>query len=173
MIFTANNLTDQDQMNNILGAAPLLMAFIECSNELQLHAKEMLTILQDPEADSEDRDLALMTLADILFPNTHEGDQMLGLDMKIAEELARDTTESKLVLEQMDEEESTFARKLESIMADRGLTQAELASRIGVGQSAIAMMLKRECRPQKRTIRRLAEGLQVSPCELWPSFDDK
>jgi hypothetical protein len=31
-------------------------------------------------------------------------------------------------------------------------------------------MLNRRCRPQKETIRRLAEALQVQPQELWPDL---
>jgi len=45
----------------------------------------------------------------------------------------------------------------------RGLTQAALAERIGVGQPAISMMLSRKCRPQRHTIEKLAAALQMAP----------
>lgn len=48
------------------------------------------------------------------------------------------------------------------------MTQDQLAEKIGVGQPAISMMLKRQCRPQKRTVQRLAEALGVAAEELWP-----
>jgi transcriptional regulator with XRE-family HTH domain len=53
-------------------------------------------------------------------------------------------------------------------MDKAGLTQEQLAEKIGVGQPAISMMLKRQCRPQKRTVQRLAEALGVAAEELWP-----
>jgi lambda repressor-like predicted transcriptional regulator len=51
-----------------------------------------------------------------------------------------------------------------------GVTQVQLAETIGVGQSAIAMMLQRECRPQRRTVARMAEALGVTPETLWPEL---
>src|SRR5207245_2318087 len=122
----------------------LLQAFIECSTELQQHAKAMLSVYLDPETNDEDRFLAASTLADILFPNTHEGDKMLGLDLKVAEEIALQSPEANAALAEMDHEEAIFAARLETIMRDREINQTELGRRIGVGQPAISMMLKRE-----------------------------
>jgi transcriptional regulator with XRE-family HTH domain len=70
----------------------------------------------------------------------------------------------------MDREEATFADRLRAVMQERGVTQEQLAERIGVGQSAIAMMLQRQCRPQRRTVSRMAEALEVPPDRLWPAF---
>lgn len=153
--------------------AIVLQAFLECSPELQEHAKKMLAAMLDSSADHDDREAAGITLADILFPNTHEGDKMLGLDLLEAEKMARQNPESNQVLSVMDEEESFFASRLAKIMTDQNVTQVELASRIGVGQPAISMMLARSCRPQKRTIAKLAEALGVTSADLWPSFSEK
>jgi DNA-binding XRE family transcriptional regulator len=71
---------------------------------------------------------------------------------------------------QMDQAETAFSAALTRLMAVRQLTQAQLAERIGVGQSAIAMLLKRRCRPQRRTLGKLAEALSVPVDELWPGF---
>jgi transcriptional regulator with XRE-family HTH domain len=49
------------------------------------------------------------------------------------------------------------------------MTQAQLADKLGLGQPAISMMLQRNCRPQKRTVVRLADALGVAPEELWPT----
>lgn len=162
--------SEQDAIiSTIQGVAPLFQAFLECSQELQQHAKTMFAVFHDSDATDEDRYLAAATLADILFPNTHEGDKLLGLDLVAAEQLAKvHHPESQAVLDQMDAEEATFAVRLEQAMAERNITQSELARRIGVGQPAIANMLKRECRPQKRTVARLAEALGMQPAELWP-----
>jgi len=70
----------------------------------------------------------------------------------------------------MDQAETAFSAALTRLMAVRQLTQAQLAERIGVGQSAIAMLLKRRCRPQRRTLGKLAEALSVPVDELWPGF---
>lgn len=161
---------EQEVVSQIQGAAPLLLAFIECSTELQQHAKEMLTVYLDPETDEDDRFLAASTLADILYPNTHEGDRMPGMDLVEAEKIARGSPEADAVLTGMDREEETFAVSLEAAMHAKGMTQTDLAKQIGVGQSAISMMLKRQCRPQRRTVQRIADALGVSPEKLWPGF---
>jgi DNA-binding XRE family transcriptional regulator len=71
---------------------------------------------------------------------------------------------------QMDQAEAVFAATLARLMAGRQLTQAQLAVQIGVGQSAISMLLKRRSRPQRRTLGKLAEALGVPVEELWPGF---
>ena len=166
-----SQMKEQELFTQVQGGAHLLQAFMECSTELQQHAKEMLKVLLDPEGNDEDRFLATSTLADLLFPNMHEGDKLLGLDLKVAEEIATQSSpEAAAVLAEMDREEEVFAVRLEEVMRDRGINQTELARRVGIGQSAISMMLKRACRPQKRTITKLAEALSVSPDELWSGF---
>lgn len=162
--------TENQIVNVIRSAAPLFQAYLECSDELQKHANEMFAALQDPNLSDEEKEFAVITLADILFPNMHEGDKMLGLDLSNAEEIAKEHhPESKAVLEKMDAEEETFAERLTSLMSKRGVTQVELADRIGVGQPAISMMMKRECRPQRRTVEKIANALGVSPSDLWPN----
>jgi transcriptional regulator with XRE-family HTH domain len=56
-------------------------------------------------------------------------------------------------------------------MKKHGMTQAELAEKTDVNQPAIANMLSRECRPQRRTIAKLAAAFGVEPEELWPFKD--
>ena len=73
----------------------------------------------------------------------------------------------------MDHEEATFAERLREVMKKKAVTQEQLADRIGVGQPAISLMLQRACRPQKRTVFRLAEALGVSPDELWPNIKEQ
>lgn len=68
----------------------------------------------------------------------------------------------------MDREEVTFAERLRGVMEEKGVTQQTLADRVGVGQPAIAMMLARQCRPQQRTVVKLAQALGVDRSELWP-----
>jgi lambda repressor-like predicted transcriptional regulator len=147
--------------------APLFQAYLECGDELQVHAQKLFKILSDPKTDADDRALAAMTLADVLFPNFHEGE--LGSDLEECETMAKATPESRETRARMDDEEAAFADRLRAVMKERGVTQVQLAERLGVGQSAIAMMLQRQCRPQRRTIARMAEALGVQPESLWPS----
>jgi transcriptional regulator with XRE-family HTH domain len=72
------------------------------------------------------------------------------------------------VQERIEREVQRFADTLAQMLAEKKMTQAELAQRIGVGQSAISMMLSRKCRPQPRTLGKLAEALGVSVETLWP-----
>ena len=151
--------------------ARMFRAYMECSDELQQSAVAMINAIVDPESDEDDRVLAQMTLADILFPNPHNGLQ--GTDLVECEAIgAEDEEETRAELERMDRQEATFAERLRAEMKAKDITQVELAEKIGVGQSAIAMMLARECRPQRRTIRRLANALGVSCESLWPGYAD-
>lgn len=164
---TVNEHNDEKySINEILRCAPLLQAYLECGDELQAHVRELLAILADPQTDDDDRALTAMTLADVLFPNRHEGE--LGSDLKECEAMgAQHSEETRTTLERMDREEACFAERLRDLMQKRGVTQTQLAEQIGVGQSAIAMMLQRQCRPQRRTVARIAEALKVRPEELW------
>jgi DNA-binding XRE family transcriptional regulator len=152
-------------------AAKFLRAYLECSDEIQAGIREMLDILNDPETDEDDRDMTLITLADALFPNLHEG--KLGMDLEESEKLgAGYSEEMRSVVEELDQEEATFATRLRDAMAKCEMTQEDLAQKIDVGQPAISNMLKRQCRPQRRTVRRIAEALGVTPEDLWPGFKD-
>jgi predicted XRE-type DNA-binding protein len=93
--------------------------------------------------------------------------------MQEGNELARQSPETASQLMKMDHEEEEFAVRLEEAMRQQGVDQAELARRLGIGQSAISMMMKRECRPQRRTITRRVEALSVLPDDLWPGFSTR
>lgn len=82
----------------------------------------------------------------------------------------RMTPELRELRARMDKVEAAFAATLARLLAERQLTEAELAERIGVGRPAISMLLKRRCRPQRRTLSKLAEALGVPVDELWPGF---
>ena len=71
----------------------------------------------------------------------------------------------------MDCQETAFADRLHELMELKRVTQQELSNRVGCSQPAISQMLNRKCRPQKKTILKLAEALQVQPQELWPDIE--
>ncbi len=157
----------QNALETIIGAK-FLHAYLECSDKMQAVVRNSLAILADPETDDDDRQMTLATLAEALFPHPHKG--QLGMDLAESEkDTAEQNAELRAIVAEMDHEEHTFADRLAALMKQQGLTQFQLAEKIGVGQPAISNMLNRTCRPQKRTIVRLAEALGVSPKELWPS----
>lgn len=154
-----------------LQGAKFLHAYLECSNAIQKSIIELLGVVCDKDVDADDRDMALFTLADCLFPNLHEG--KLGLDLEESEEMgASYSDEMRAAIKELDQEEVTFAERLKLEMDRLGLTQETLAEKVGVGQSAISNMLLRQCRPQRKTILRFADALGVSPDSLWPTFSD-
>jgi lambda repressor-like predicted transcriptional regulator len=155
----------------LLQAANFLRAYVECSNEIQAGIRGMLEIVNNPNTDEDDRDMTLLTLADALFPNPHNG--KLGMDLEESEKLgAGYSEEMQTTLDEMDREEATFAARLRKAMETQGINQEQLAAKTGVGQPAISNMLNRQCRPQRRTVLRLAEALNAAPEELWPGFKD-
>lgn len=58
--------------------------------------------------------------------------------------------------------------ELRRLRKNRGLTQAELARRVGVNQSLIASIELGYYRPYPRIRRRIAEVLGVLPEDIWP-----
>lgn len=149
--------------------AHLLCAFRECSGEVQEVILEMAKIVEDPHATEDEREAAVATIAEALFPSGVNG--TLGIDLDEVEGLASRRGE-KDVLEEMDQEEATFADRVNALLAQKGMTQGQLADAIGVGQPAVSMMLSRNCRPQRRTVEKMAKALKVSPEDIWPGFKD-
>jgi lambda repressor-like predicted transcriptional regulator len=150
-----------------LQGAKFLHAYLECSDEIQAGIRSMLKILVDSDADPDDVEMTLHTLADTLFPNPHNG--QLGMDLAESEQMgAVYSPEMKEAIDNMDREEAMFADRLEAIMKERKLSQEGLAKLVGVGQPAISNMLNRQCRPQRATIKRFADALGVAPDALWP-----
>src|SRR5262249_2395447 len=159
----------QAEMNTQISQlfATCLCAFRECSDEIQAMIVEMAAIANDPEATPEEREAAVATIAEALFPPGDDGS--LGVDLETFE--ARDAAgPEKSILEAMDAEEATFSDRLAAMLRDKQVTQVQLAELIGGGHSAISMMLARRCRPQRRTVEKIAGALGVDPEELWPGF---
>ena len=160
-------LTPEIEKLALLQATKFLRAYLECSDEIQAGIREMMEILNDPGTEEDDRDMTLLTLADALFPNPHEG--KLGLDLEESERIGAEYSEEmRIALEEMDKEEETFAARLRSLMESRGITQQQLAETLQIGQPAISNILNRQCRPQRKTVLRIAKALGVEPDSLWP-----
>ena len=158
------------EISAIQAASPIVLAFAECDEELRVEALELFKALASGKLDEEQRIATTALLAEILFPNAdHNG--LPGLDLEEAEQMSRQVNpEATDTLERMDAEEADFAQRLRQVMEARNLTQAQLASAVGIGQPAVSMMLNRTCRPQRKTVQRFAEALGVEPEELWPGI---
>jgi len=141
--------------------AMLFHAFNACSPEVQTIIKEMGEIIVDESVPVDEKVHAVDVVVEALFPaltaEIREGDNGF-MNSPQAEEARAD----------LDKEEETFANRLRDLMDSKGMTQDALAKATGVGQSAISNMLKRCCRPQQRTIARLAAALGAEPSDLWP-----
>jgi len=149
----------------------LMRQLLECSDEVRRVALDMLCVMNDPSATSAEKERASMTFADALFPNSDETGEY-GMDLHLSESgaasrfpaLARE-------VEKMDTQEATFAERLNQLMRAKCISQTALATLTGCSQPAISQMLKRKCRPQKRTILKVANALNVPASELWPDIE--
>jgi lambda repressor-like predicted transcriptional regulator len=151
--------------------AQVFQAYLECSDEVQQAVRAMVDVVNSPDATQEECEAALITIQDALFPATHDGE--LGVGLEEAERLAADKFKDvRSAVEQLDQQEATFADRVSDLLEAKGMTQGDLAAEIGVKQPAISMMLSRNCRPQRRTIEKIAEALKVAPEAIWPGFND-
>jgi len=100
----------------------------------------------------------------------HKGE--LGIDLGDVKVLKLDGPEPSTFEQAMAEQEATFATRLASLLETQNISQQELAAKIGVGQPAISMMLARDCRPQRRTIQKLADAFGIQPDQLWPGYSE-
>jgi lambda repressor-like predicted transcriptional regulator len=158
------------QVSALQAASPIVLALAECDEELRAEAIELFKQLSNGDLDEEQRFATTALLAEILFPNTDDKG-ISGLDLAEAEAIGPAVNpEAREALDRMDREEAIFAQRLHDSMEAKGLTQAKLADKVGIGQPAVSMMLNRACRPQRKTVVRFAEALGVRPEELWPAF---
>ena len=161
---SAANFTVADILESQLRLLPkFFCAFQECSPEIQDIVLRMARIIGDPEAAEDEREHAFDTFLEALLPG-------YTADFREMHEQIIRSPEGVRLRETLHQEEAAFAERLKRIMEEQGVSQQELAGKVGVGQPAISNMLNRQCRPQRRTVRRLAQALGVSPDELWSGF---
>ncbi len=155
---TAANLIE----NNVWAYMQVQCALDECSADLQDVVKEMLEIFRSSDSTKDEQQLAVHTIVDLLFPS-------------VAQDLVDDARrynladEGKAESSKLTSEEDFFSKQVSKLMGDRELSQTDLAARIGVSQSAISNLLSRKCRPQARTVKKIAEALGVEEALIWPS----
>jgi predicted XRE-type DNA-binding protein len=145
--------------------ADVFRAYSECNDAVQEVIRDMVEIVNGTESTAEEIDAALLTIAEALFPSPQSGS--LGEDLDECEETAPQRIRTKL--EEADADEAAFAERVNGLLEKKQMTQGDLAAAIGVGQPAVSMMLSRNCRPQRRTIEKIATALGVSESEIWPA----
>ena len=138
-------------------------AYDNASPEIRDIVDTMAQIYNDPTSDEDERRAAIDTLDEALFPTITNGEFGIPLDETFADNdgIPIDDTKGR-------RNEKIFAWKVKAAMKRRGMTQAQLAKKIGIGQPAVAMLLSRTCRPQKATVGRIAKALDLDPNDLWP-----
>ena len=128
-------------------------------------------VVLNDDASEDDKFDALISIADALYPNPFQGKH--GMDLEESEsETAVQNAELAAIVADMNREEATFAGNLKRILEAKDMTQTQLAFAAGLGQSAIANLIARDCRPQKRTVFKLAAALEVEPSVLWPGITE-
>jgi DNA-binding Xre family transcriptional regulator len=148
--------------------AHFFQAYLECEPPIQEVIRQMTAIVDDPEADEDDRAMAVATLHEAFFPSRSGDDGLLGVDLEQEERESAKEEESALAA--LDAEEDAFAGRVKAILHDLNMTQEQLAAALDIGQPAVSMLLSRKSRPQRRTVERIARALGVSPGDLWPGF---
>ncbi len=149
-----------------------LGALTECSDDVQQVVVSLLNVVKDPCAMASERTRALTTIADALYLNPCEEDGEYGQDLAASEAYVAERSPSLArEVAKMNVQEATFSQRLRELMDAKRISQQELANRAGCSQPAISQMLNRACRPQKKTILKLAEALNVHPREIWPDID--
>ncbi len=66
----------------------------------------------------------------------------------------------------MGEGENMDKKKLVNLMADKNMTQAELADRAGLSRASVNKLLKHGSKPRLDTLGKIAKVLGVKPSEL-------
>jgi lambda repressor-like predicted transcriptional regulator len=143
--------------------ATLLRAYQECSSDIQQIVDDMVQIIVSPDSTSDERDHATDAVIEALFPS-------LTVDVLSYFDSQRNRPEFIEARKELDEQERHFAETVKGLMEERNMTQQRLAELTGVSQPAISNMLNRQCRPQQRTVAKVAEALGVEPESLWPTL---
>jgi lambda repressor-like predicted transcriptional regulator len=146
------------------GFAATLPRYLGCSTPLQGVVRDLVQLFHDPTIQAEERQRILRALAVTLYQYAEDRPP----EHQEPSPVRPAVPEHGVWRRRLEQEEEVFVTNLKRLMSERRLTQADLAQRAGLSQPAISMMLARKYRPQRRTVRLLAQVLGVSEGELWP-----
>jgi lambda repressor-like predicted transcriptional regulator len=139
-------------------------AYDQCDEEVREVIDEMVGIVSSENATDDEKESATLTIVEALFPSW-------AVDVLDHCERVRKSPAARARSLEMAEEQRLFADRVQARMTEVGATQESLAESIGIGQPAISNLLNRKCRPQKRTVLRIAKALEFDPEELWPGIN--
>jgi transcriptional regulator with XRE-family HTH domain len=146
-------------------------AVVGSSDQLQQDVLQMVEIVANEERPANERQRALMTIADALHLNPDK-DGRYGMNLVESEaDAAKEYPQLARKVEAMNNQEAEFAERLRTIMKDKNISQSQLAERINCSQPAVSQMLNRKCRPQRKTLNKIAAALGVDARELWPDLE--
>jgi lambda repressor-like predicted transcriptional regulator len=146
--------------------AQVLAAYLEKRSVVQAVIRDLVNLCMVEKVPPEERGWAETALQDALFRHQSSPENRRGRVVSVEE--TRQLAGVREAHQRMEEEERMFAANLVRLLEEKNISQAELARRVGVQPSAISMMLSRRCRPQRRTVEKMAQALAVDLRELWP-----
>ena len=146
--------------------AQIQMAYTECDDAVKAIVDQLLRIVVKEDISVEERARAVVTIVDALFPG-----RMEDVADRIRTHFSMQSSEAREARIEMEDEEQLFTDRVAQCMKKANVTQAVLAKKVGIGQPAVSMLLNRKCRPQKRTVRKIAKALGVQADYLWPNID--
>lgn len=136
-------------------------AMQECDPKIADIVSDMGEILLCDESTDDEKTMAVDTIEDAIFP-------CLSVDLREFLDQFETSTAAEQIKKGLNEEEVHFSDKVRELMSEREISQQQLADAIGVTQPAVSLLLNRECRPQRRTVQRIAKALDVDVSEIWP-----
>jgi lambda repressor-like predicted transcriptional regulator len=146
------------------GFAALLPRYLDCSAPMQGVVRDLVQLFNGATVEAEERQRILRALAVTLYQDADDRPS----EHKEPSPARPAVPEEGVWRRRLEQGEEVFVTNLKRLMSERQLTQADLAQRASLSQPAISMLLARKYRPQRRTVRLLAQVLGVSEGELWP-----
>jgi transcriptional regulator with XRE-family HTH domain len=146
-------------------------ALKECSEQLRDDAERLMAIVDDQNSLPGEIRRAWNTLLD-QFHLLPDDEGRYGMDLARSEaDAAQRFPLLASEVAKMDSQEALFADRLRQLLKDKNITQQQLAERTECSQPAISQMLNRKCRPQRKTLDKIALALSVDVLELWPDLE--
>ena len=140
-----------------------LALFESLGHEQRAQLKEMLSEFLDTE-NAEERKEILVSILEFCLPDAYFSIE----DSASIDGWAEADDNAKAALDRLGQRKREFASRLELILAEKGITQEQLAERLGVTQPTVSAILSGQHKPQPRTLSKLSEALGVKVEALWP-----
>ena len=147
----------------LLTGVGYLRAYLACNFVMKQAVESMIAVIDSPESDEQDKMLAYHTIDGIL---------------KMEEHAARDTflltdddpgfgdRETDSQEESAAPTATTFGDRIRKLMEEKGITQAQLAERMGVSQPAVNKLITKTMKPKEETAKRMLDAMKITPEEV-------